>query len=98
FSLALLEILVHLNTGDPIPSYSRSSVRFDDSLLIPLDSKQLPRNWRQSPKPAAVRAVGDRWIPSGRSAVLKVPSAVVEEESTTLSTQPMLTSNPSREV
>ena len=43
-SLALLKILVHLNTGDPIPSYSRCSVRFDDSLVIALDLKQLPRN------------------------------------------------------
>ena len=58
-SLALLEILVHLNTGDPIPSYSRCSVRFDDSLVIALDLKQLPTNWRQSPTPAAARAVGD---------------------------------------
>ena len=80
-SLALLEILVHLNTGDPIPSYSRCSVRFDDSLVIALDLKQLPTNWRQSPTPAAVRSVGDQWIASARSAVLKVPSAVVEEES-----------------
>jgi RES domain-containing protein len=80
-SLALLEILVHLNTGDPIPLYSRCSVRFDDSLVIALDLKQLPRNWRQSPTPAAARAVGDQWIASARSAVLKVPSAVVEEES-----------------
>ena len=80
-SLALLELLVRLNSGDAIPSYSRCSARFDDSLLIPLDSKQLPRNWRQSPTPASARAVGDQWIASARSVVLKVPSAVVEEES-----------------
>ena len=80
-SLALLELLVHLNSGDPIPLYSRCSVRFDGSLVMALDLKQLPKNWRQSPVPGAVRAFGDQWIASGRSAVLKVPSAVVEEES-----------------
>ena len=80
-SLALLELLVHLNSGEPLPSFSRCSVRFDESLVATLDLKQLPKNWRHSPVPAAVQALGDQWIAAGRSLILKVPSATVEEES-----------------
>jgi RES domain-containing protein len=80
-SLALLEILVHLNSSAPLASYSRCSVRFDESLIIALDLKQLPKNWRRSPAPAAVQTLGDEWIAAGRSAVLKVQSAIIEEES-----------------
>ena len=80
-SLALLELVVHLNTNETLPSYSRCSVRFDESLITTLDLNELPDNWRESPVPVAVQALGDEWTASGLSAVLKVPSVIVEHES-----------------
>ena len=39
----------------------------------------LPKDWRQ-PGHLACRAIGDTWLAEERTAVLRVPSAVVPEE------------------
>jgi RES domain-containing protein len=41
---------------------------------------KLPAGWKRWPYPKTNAAVGDNWVRSGRSAVLKLPSAVVPEE------------------
>jgi RES domain-containing protein len=80
-SLAVLEILVNLENTDVLPAYSLCAVNFDDGLVTTLDRSRLPSNWRDSPSPPELLAIGDAWIASGKSAVLEVPSAVVESES-----------------
>lgn len=79
-SLATLELLVHLHTTSALPSFSICPVDFDDSLVELLDPTTLPRDWRESPPPISLRAVGDDWISRGSSVVLRVPSAVIESE------------------
>src|SRR5215207_9187305 len=79
-SLATLELLVHLDTTLVIPSYSMCPVDFDDSLLEVLDPAALPSDWRQSPPPGSLHLIGDDWISRASSVVLRVPSAVVEDE------------------
>ena len=76
-ALALLEVLVHLQDTVVLPAYSAIRAEFDERLVIPLKAPELPKNWRDSPAPPETRAMGDRWISDGRSAVLRVPSAVV---------------------
>jgi RES domain-containing protein len=80
-SLAVLEILVNLENTYVLPAYSLCAVNFDDDLVTTLDRSRLPANWRDSPSPPELLAIGDAWIASGSSAVLEVPSAVVESES-----------------
>jgi RES domain-containing protein len=80
-SLAVLEILVHLENTDVLPAYSLRAVQFDDIVVSSLDRARLPPNWRDSPSPTELLAIGDAWIASGTSAVLEVPSAIVESES-----------------
>ncbi len=53
-------------------------IQFSDS-LIRVPSK-LPPNWKQLPAPKTNAAVGDNWVKSAKSAVLKLPSAIVPEE------------------
>jgi RES domain-containing protein len=79
-SLATLELLVHLDTTSIIASYSICPVDFTDSLVELLDPATLPSDWRQSPPPTSLQLIGDDWISRGSSVVLRVPSAVVEEE------------------
>jgi RES domain-containing protein len=79
-SLAILEILVHLETSAPLPSYSLIRVAFEESLIQELEVEGLPTNWRTSPPPVEVKSIGDQWIEGGRSAVLKVPSAILPIE------------------
>lgn len=80
-SLAVLEMLVHLENTDVLPAYSLCAVRFDDAVVTSLDRSRLPANWRDSPSPPELLGMGDAWVASRSSAVLEVPSAVVESES-----------------
>ena len=58
-------------------AYVASRVGVPDRLVEQLDPTALPPNWRRDPAPRSVPATGDRWVAEGRSAVLRVPSAVV---------------------
>jgi RES domain-containing protein len=46
--------------------------------IFPADT--LPRNWKESPAPAESAAIGDAWASAGTSAVLALPSVIVETE------------------
>lgn len=53
---------------------------FDRSLMEVVDADTLPGDWRSSPPPFELRRIGDGWIGSHRSCVLRVPSAVIPHE------------------
>lgn len=80
-SLALLEILVHLETPALVHEYVSISVAIDGQLIQHLDRSRLPRNWRMEPIPAQVRNIGDEWVKNMSSVVLEVPSVLVPAES-----------------
>jgi RES domain-containing protein len=80
-SLAVLEVLVHLQEASLISSYSLISARFDDALVERLERSRLPDGWRSYPAPSELQRIGDEWVRSQSSAILEVPSAVVERES-----------------
>jgi RES domain-containing protein len=80
-SLAVLEVLVHLESRSPLPSYSLVSVEFDEGLVEEFDLEKLPVNWRSSPPPLQVQSIGDRWLDERRSVALKVPSVILPIES-----------------
>ncbi len=79
-SLAMLEMLVHLQARHLLRTYVLLEVQFDDRLVTDVDSRRLPRDWRSSPAAPAVRQFGDDWVASNDSAVLRVPSAIVPRE------------------
>jgi RES domain-containing protein len=79
-SLALLEMLVHIQDGDLLPSYVLFRVRFSSNLVSEFDRRQLPRNWRSPAAMAATRVIGDTWVAKAQSPVLAVPSVIVPHE------------------
>ena len=79
-SLAALEVLVHLQDTSVLSSYSVIRVTFDEALVTAVDPATLPKHWRRSPPAAELQAIGDDWIDGASSAVLEVPSAVVDGE------------------
>lgn len=79
-SLAALEMLVHLDSSELLEKYVLLAVEFDQSLITPVQPLALPRNWRSDPPQAQVRSIGDDWVLSGSSAVLRVPSVLVPGE------------------
>lgn len=80
-SLAVLEILVHLDRTGVLPRYSLCAASFNENLVEHLDRSRPPNHWRAYPAPPELRAIGDVWAKSRSSAVLEVPSAIVQEES-----------------
>jgi len=79
-SLAVLEILVHLDSPELLQTYLLISVEIDESSVSDIQRSQLPRNWRADPAPAKLRAIGDSWVLARGSAVLRVPSALIPAE------------------
>ena len=80
-ALAALELLVHLGRGSILAAYVLIPCTFDDALVSRLDRRRLPKNWRSYPAPPELQLIGDEWVRSGGSAMLEVPSAVIERDS-----------------
>jgi|SRR5271167_3601248 len=80
-SLAVLEILVHLDSPELLKKYVLFEVGIAESYILDIDASALPRNWRAEPAPSRVQAIGDEWVTQSTSAVLRVPSALVPGES-----------------
>lgn len=80
-SLAILEVLVHLQNDSLLPAYSYIEVHCPEELIANLtDFKNLPADWASSPAPEELKEVGDEWVAGAGNAVLAVPSAVVPAE------------------
>jgi RES domain-containing protein len=76
--LATLEVLVHIEDEREFRrQYRAIPVTFPEGLVEVLDPTSLPRNWAADPPPESLRRFGDRWTKEARTAVLKVPSAVL---------------------
>src|SRR5271165_3206173 len=56
-SLAVLEVLVHLDSPELLKKYVLFEVVIDPSWVRELALSGLPRNWKGSPTPASVRAI-----------------------------------------
>jgi RES domain-containing protein len=83
-ALAVLEVLVHLETASVLPSYSLVMATLPDALIEIAEESALPAGWRASPPDPAAQAFGDAWVRSARSVALCVPSAIVRGGSNVL--------------
>src|SRR6266536_6433213 len=71
---------VHLDRSTLLASFVLIPCEFDDRLVTAVDRKALPAHWRLEPPLPALAAIGDTWAKQAQSAVLAVPSAIIEEE------------------
>jgi RES domain-containing protein len=80
-ALATLEYLVHLNPMAIPPRLKIASIEVPDRVRSEiLEASKLPAAWRFYPAPSELAAIGTQWAVSGRSLLLRVPSAVVPGE------------------
>lgn len=80
-ALAALEVMVHVpNQALLRDAYTIVPLEFDEDLCFVLDPETLPKNWNTYPAPEYLKQIGDDWVGSGESALLRVPSAVVPSE------------------
>ncbi len=80
-ALATVEFLVHVSLSNSPRGLMIAAIEISDS-IVPEDAPRgsLPRGWRDYPPPREVADLGTRWARSGKSLLLRVPSAVVEQE------------------
>ena len=79
-SLAMLEVLVHfeLDLGEIPQNYQLLEVDYTQRTGVSfLHKNALPDHWQQDLE--LTRAIGDEWLVSGSSLLLRVPSAVVPQ-------------------
>ncbi len=79
-ALALLEVLVHFElSAEEVPAnFKLLSIEAPDGkLLANLDSRSLKRNWQTNLE--LTRSIGDEWLDSGKSLLLRVPSVLVPQ-------------------
>ena len=80
-ALAALEILVHADRGTLPSDLIQVEIDVPDGLkALRIGSKELPGNWQTYPAPPALQRLGDEWLVTGSTALLRVPSAVIPEE------------------
>jgi RES domain-containing protein len=79
-SLATLELLAKAGGRQRLSGRVVLPVTFEESQGIALDEEDLPEGWNDRPYGPASQKVGDKWIQSEESLVLRVPSVVVPEE------------------
>ena len=79
-SLAVLEMLVHLDEDEFLKRYRLIPVTFQQSLVREMPVKDLPTNWNRYPAPDSTKEIGDAWVSLMESAVLKAPSVIVSGE------------------
>lgn len=82
YSLAMIEYFVHLDRDDPPPDLVVATADVpDDVSRTKIGHAGLPRTWRETPAPAELAAIGDRFAHGKRDAILIVPSALAPDES-----------------
>ena len=79
-SLAVLEVIVHLDVGRPLPRFVAFTFEVDAKLVETLVPGRLPRPWRTAQGMPLTQRLGDEWLAAGRALALAVPSAIVPEE------------------
>jgi len=79
-SLALLEIIVHLEIKKALQYFKAIPITFSDTLAKSIPTNTLPLTWNSTPPSFMTKAIGDEWIRQSASAILRVPSSVVPNE------------------
>lgn len=79
-SLAMAEVLVHLQRSNSIAAYFRWEIEVPDAEIE--TAPPLPEGWKD--KYSLTQPIGDAWLASLRSVGLLVPSALVPNEANCL--------------
>ena len=81
-SLAMVEYFVHMDPADLPGDLVLVSAAIPDSVSrVTVSRSRLPADWRRTPAPPELAAIGDDFAREKRTAILIVPSALAPSES-----------------
>jgi len=82
-SLATLEVLVNTNRVSLLRSYKLMCIDMNIKKgdIQTIDSRELPKNWRGQGSYKLLRQLGSEWYYNQKKLILKVPSAIIPQES-----------------
>ena len=83
-ALAAMETLVHTSGSGRRLDYVMFEIDIPDLLLQNVDHASLPGDWQSLVPPASLQVIGSEWQASMASAVLLVPSVLIQQESCVL--------------
>jgi RES domain-containing protein len=83
-SLAMLEMLVHVNLSDVPEDRLLLTYELPDDGIHDLPKAHWPEGWDAFPYSGLVREIGDTFITNGQHLALRVPSAIVRNENNVL--------------
>ena len=82
-SLAVLEILVHVKSYRHPLDYFLIAIELPDAAsIVSIDQQKLKKNWKDDHE--YLQIIGNDFLKSSQSLVLKVPSAIIEAENNLL--------------
>jgi RES domain-containing protein len=79
-AVATLEVLLHTVESNSIPLIAIRVLLADDIAVETIDSKVLPANWQEESAYPQLQQIGEEWIKSQRTPILKFPSAIIPVE------------------
>ncbi|MEM1083705.1 MAG: RES family NAD+ phosphorylase [Verrucomicrobiota bacterium] len=81
-SLAVLELLVHLNGRSRAMKFKLLTIEFDGGFLA--EASRLPAGWDAHPAGKSSQSIGKDWLSAAKKPALRVPSVVIPEETNLL--------------
>jgi RES domain-containing protein len=79
-ALAMLEVLVHLSPTLLPADFCFAEIEVPDNNIAVADSETLPADWKNPLGPIALQRLGDAFLKNQEYLLMKVPSAIVDEE------------------
>lgn len=80
-SLACLENVVHRGQLGLNQVFSVMTIQLDDNIpKEKIQLKDLPQDWKEFYQMPLTQTIGGNWISKNKTAILEIPSSIVEEE------------------
>ncbi len=80
-SLACLENVVHRNQIGLNQSFKVMTIEIPDDLyILSVELKKLPAGWTEFQHIPITQKIGEEWIGEAKSAILRVPSSIINAE------------------
>ncbi len=71
---------MHTPLGITPKDYYLTTIQLPKSKIVEIEIKRLPKNWNTFPHLKSTKKFGDDFVKKNSSLILKVPSAVIQDE------------------